>query len=225
MSKVCVLLLTYSRLEYAKRTLRTTFEYLRGDHDYYLHIASDGDTNEYISELEQSFFKAGRLHPLMNIDVSNSERRGYGANFNLATQTIHTYADYVLVLEDDWELTRELDIDLYIQALDELGAGCMRLGYLGFTQPLRAELASACGRIWLRLDPSSSEPHVFAGHPRLETVAWQRSVGPWPEALEPGQTEFAVAHIAEARHGVIWPMQEVKPYGDLYVHIGAERSW
>jgi len=186
-----------------------------------VHIASDGDDDEYLSAL---MFIANDFD-LAFVTTTNSERSGYGANYNLATQVVHGFASHVLPLEDDWELTRDLDLDIFIQALDSLDAGCMRLGYLGYTQPLRGELAAAVGRHWLRLDPSSAEPHVFAGHPRLETVAWERSVGPWPEGLEPGQTEFAVAHIAESRYGVIWPIQEIKPYGDMFVHIGAERAW
>lgn len=218
--RLCVLLLTYNRLAYANATLRSTLAQIKWDGYVGVHIASDGDTDEYIEDLKATCAEFNTMP-----HVSNSQREGYGANYNLATQTVHTWADYVLVLEDDWELTRELDANIFIGALDELGAGCMRLGYLGFTQPLRGELVASYGRIWLRFDPASPEPHVFAGHPRLETVAWERSVGPWPEGLEPGQTEFAVSHIAESRHGVIWPMQEVKPYGDLFVHIGAERSW
>src|ERR1044072_5113586 len=224
MSKVCIMLLTYNRLEYAVRTLATTLSNIKGDYDLYVHIASDGDGDEYINELYSTVYRVGR-QDVVEVDHTNSARAGYGVNYNLATQVVHNYADYVIPLEDDWELTRELDLDLFIGALDELGAGCMRLGYLGFTQPLRGEFASSHGRVWLRLDPSSPEPHVFAGHPSIESVAWERGVGPWPEGLEPGQTEFAVAHVAESRHGVIWPVQEVKPFGDLFVHIGAERSW
>ena len=218
------MLLTYNRLEYAVRTLTTTLSNIKGDYDLYVHIASDGDGDEYINELYSTVYRVGR-QDVVEVDHTNSARAGYGVNYNLATQVVHNYADYVIPLEDDWELTRELDLDLFIGALDELGAGCMRLGYLGFTQPLRGEFASSHGRVWLRLDPTSPEPHVFAGHPRIESVAWERGVGPWPEGLEPGQTEFAVAHVAESRHGVIWPVQEVKPFGDLFVHIGAERSW
>lgn len=220
-NKVCVMLLTYGRLEYAVTTLVSTLENIRGNSVLAVHIASDGDDDDYLNVLQDICYQHGTPHT-----VTNSQRGGYGANYNLATQTIHSSgADYVLVLEDDWELTRPLDLNIYIDALNELDAGCVRLGYLGYTQTLRGELASAVGRHWLRLDPASPEPHVFAGHPRLETIAWERSVGPWPEGLEPGQTEFAVAHIAESRHGVIWPLQEVKPYGDMFVHIGAVRSW
>lgn len=217
---VCIMLLTYNRLAYAQTTLRTALERVRTREPLSVHIASDGDTDEYVNTLLDMVYQQG-----VECSTSNSRRSGYGANYNLGTQVVHSYATHVLVLEDDWELTRELDLDIYIDMLEELAAGCVRLGYLGYTQPLRGEFASSQGRHWLRLDPASPEPHVFAGHPRLETVSWQRTLGPWPEGLEPGQTEFAVAHIAESRYGVIWPVQEVKPYGDLFHHIGAERSW
>jgi hypothetical protein len=75
------------------------------------------------------------------------------------------------------------------------------------------------------LDGDSPEPHVFAGHPRLETVGYQRRVGEWPEGLLPGETEFSVAHYQWARMGVVWPMDLVKPSGDLFCHIGTIRSY
>lgn len=221
MSNICIMLLTYNRLSYAIRTLESTLSLVHTTGDLSVHIASDGDGDDYLSEL----MSLANNFDVSSITTSNSERSGYGANYNLGTQVAHGFASHVLPLEDDWELTRDLDLDIFVGALDELQAGCCRLGYLGYTQPLRGEFASAYGRHWLRLDPASPEPHVFAGHPRLETVAWERSVGPWPEGLEPGQTEFAVAHIAESRYGVLWPVQEIKPYGDLFAHIGAIRSW
>lgn len=218
---VVIMLLTYARLDYAAATLSSALRHVKTTDLLSLHIASDGDDDPYMTVLQN----IANDFDLVSITTSNSERSGYGANYNLGTQVVHSFASHVLVLEDDWELTRDLDLDIVIGALDELNAGCCRLGYIGFTQPLRGEFAHAVGRHWLRLDPSSAEPHVFAGHPRLETVAWERSVGPWPEGLQPGETEFAVAHIAESRYGVLWPIQEVNVRGDLFVHIGARRSW
>lgn len=221
MNHIVIMLLTYGRLEYAKRTLRSTLCGIDTNQQLSVHIASDGDDDEYMSEL----MMIANEFDVVSITTTNAQRAGYGASYNLATQVVHQYASHVVPLEDDWELTRDLDLDLFVGALDELGAGCMRLGYLGYTQALRGEFASALGRHWLRLDPESPEPHVFAGHPRIETVSWERDVGPWPEAMLPGATEFAVAHIPASRHGVIWPIQEVRPYGDMFVHIGAERAW
>lgn len=220
MARITIVLLTYKRLDYALVTLDSTLRNAHYGGDLEVHIASDGDNDDYLDALKAVCLPYGIVPT-----SSNSQRGGYGRNYNLATQLVHIHTDYVLPLEDDWELTRELDLNVYVDALEELKAGCIRMGYIGFTQPLRGEFQFAVGRQWLRLDPSSPEPHVFAGHPRLETVGFERSVGPWPEGLEPGATEFAVAHIAESRQGVIWPVQEINTRGDMFVHIGAERSW
>jgi hypothetical protein len=159
----------------------------------------------------------------MELTLTNSQRRGYGANYNLATQVVHKRADYVLCLEDDWELLRPLPVEQYLAALQRFG--CVRMGYIGFTQELRTTLHYIKGVMWMRFYENSREPHVWAGHPRIETVAWQRAVGPWPELLEPGRTEFEVAHKPEARLGVVWPLEYIRPSGDLFCHIGTERSY
>lgn len=221
MSHIAIVLLTYNRFDYAKATLESVLKHIQTVGDLSVHIASDGDDDEYMTALQALTHK----WDVTNLTTSNSMRGGYGANWNLATQVVHSYASHVLPLEDDWVLTHDLYADQLVEALDALDAGCMRLGYLGYTQPLRGEFASVNGTHYLRLDAASPEPHVFAGHPRLETVAWERSVGPWPEGLQPGETEFAVAHIAESRHGVIWPVELIRPQGDCFVHIGTDRSW
>lgn len=224
------MLLTYNRLEYARRTLwstltnlcyaGTTERYPRGD--LHVHIASDGDTSEYIDELcsvARNFVYDG------NITWSNAERAGYGGNYNLATQVIHNFSDYVLPLEDDWELTKAFDVQPILSLLDSGKANCVRLGYIGYTQPLKGEFIYHNGLNWLLLDEDSPEPHVFAGHPRIETVEFERAVGEWPIGLDPGSTEFAVAHILQARQGIVWPCDLVKPSGDLFAHIGTQRSY
>ena len=98
--------------------------------------------------------------------------------------------------------------------------GCVRMGYIGFTQELRASFVSHGGLFWLALDPASAEPHVWSGHPRLETAGWQREVGPWPEGMAAGATEFEVAHRPAARQRVAWPVDLIRPYGDAWAHVG-----
>jgi hypothetical protein len=162
------------------------------------------------------------------VTSSDAMRGGYGKNVNLAMQALHSDIDVVLMLEDDWTLTRPLDVAPLMRALNaSIGVECIRLGYLSFTQALYGRVMSAPPEWYkyLLLDPDSPEPHVFAGHPRIETVAYQKRVGPWPEGLNPGATEFAIAHNTEARRGVAWPMDLVWPTRDpLFAHIGAVRS-
>lgn len=221
---VAVVLLTYNRLEYATRTLESAAKNLESNrHDFRWHIASDGDPNEYIASLHDVLcMRVGHS----NITKSNSERGGYGRNYNLAMQTAHQLAEWILPLEDDWELTRPLNIDGVIHDMEELNIGCARLGYVGYTQELRGTLLSGrhCGH-WLMFDPKSHEPHVFAGHPRIEYVKWSREVGPWREGINPGDTEFEVTHRPAARRRVAWPLDVVRPSGGMFVHIGTKRSY
>ena len=218
--KLVIVLLTYNRLDYALKTLRSTIENLKFSGEISVHIADDGSSEEYRDTLK---FLAGGYTHIKGVSVSNSQRGGYGKNYNLALQTVHLYADYILPLEDDWVLTQELNLDRFIPALDNINIGCLRLGYIGFTQELRGRVHYRDSEHYLIFDSNSPEPHVFAGHPRIETIQWEREVGPWPEGLRPGATEFAVAHLPAARQRVAWPMS-IRPSGNYFVHIGAERT-
>lgn len=218
-AKLCILFLTYNRMQYADQCLRAVIKNVRWDGDLHIHIADDGSPADYRDALHKI---AGGYSKVCSAGVSNSERRGYGANYNLSTQHIHDWSDYVLVVEDDWRLDRSLDCTKLVLGFGDGRIGCIRLGYLGSTQRLSAELIRVGGRAYWLLDPDSPEPHVWAGHPRLETVAWQREQGCWPEGLDPNMTEFVAARWF--RRGVAWPTW-LDVDGDTYfTHIGTERA-
>lgn len=216
-------------MEYAKITLESLLYNLAWPWDrLHIHIASDGDDEDYLAEL-RSVIDGPPDHEreFAGLSVSNTGGHSYGKNMNLATQVVHTIpgVKWVLPLEDDWRLVRTFDPSPVLDALDGAGFGCVRLGYVGYTQQLKGWFVSHGGYHWLQLDPDSAEPHVFAGHPRIESVEWGRYVGAWPEGLEPGATEWEVAHRSRARRDVAWPIDLVKPSGDLFAHIGTERSY
>lgn len=224
MDKLCIMLLTYNRLDYALQTVEAALSNIEHDGPMHLHIASDGDTQEY---LEKLITLACDIAPTIGLSSSNSQRRGYGASFNFATQIIHNLENvkYVMPLEDDWVLTRPLRTQPFCAALDEAKFGCVRLGYLGYTETLRGDVVWAAENHYLRLDPGSSEKHVFAGHPRIETITWEKSVGPWPEHLAAGATELALAGRYEARCGIAWPIGlDGNEGGGLFAHIGGEHA-
>lgn len=217
---IVALLLTYDRLEVAKITLKSLAANLICSEDVWLHIADDGSSQEYRDEL----LELARSHYGDKVSVTNSERRGYGGNYNVATQTVHQITDIVLPLEDDWELVRSLDIDPIIKALRNDAFDCARMGYIGYTAELRGILRWHEKLHWLEFDPASTERHIFAGGPRLETVAFERKVGPWPEQMEQGATEFHVAGWSETRERVVWPVDLIRPTGDAFAHIGAYKA-
>lgn len=221
MRPLCIVLLTYNRWECAERTLRSTLDNISYSGSLSVHIADDGTGHDYRMGLRDI---AGGYSQVHGVSVSDSEQGGYGRNYNLAMQAVHLHSEIILPLEDDWELLKHLDLDPLARALDDDRMGCIRLGYLGATQPLYGEMLIIENHLWFLLNPSSAERHIFAGHPRLETREWERKVGPWPEGLDPNGTEYAVSAWRKAREGVAWPCWLSSTEGDFFTHIGTERS-
>jgi GT2 family glycosyltransferase len=211
-----IVLFTYSptvdgpRAGYALRTLRSVLDNLKTTATLKVHIADDGSAPGHVENLRAL---AGSYGQVLTVGSTNADRQGYGASYNLATQATHSGSDYILPLEDDWELPHPLYVDRYLDALDRGIFGCIRLGYLGVTQTLEAHVVKIDSYAYWLLHPDSAEPHLFAGHPRLETVGWQRQMGAWEEGLEPGPTEWSVA--MRVRDGIVWPAD-----GGHFAHIG-----
>lgn len=220
-----VMLLTYKRFATAQRTLEALFDHARYSGPVRLHIADDGsppleDGRDYREALREAWA------PGWPTTVSNAGQRGYGASFNLGTQALHRDCEIIMPLEDDWELQRPLDLDPLVLILHDTGLpiDVIRLGYLGFTQELRGRFMHTDAGVMALLDPDSTEPHVAAGHVRLETRDYERRVGAWPEGIPAGRTEWEWCRRAEAREGVAFPLDLIHPSRDpLFAHIGAER--
>jgi hypothetical protein len=185
------------------------------------------------------------FHPGRSCSTSNSERTGYGASYNAMTNMVHgANEEMVLSVEDDWMLSRRFDLTPLAKVLQAglrdlaetkapapenftgMPIECIRLGYLGWTQPLRGELVRPLpGQTFLMLDPATPEHHIFSAGPRLETVAFQRRLGLWPEHVYAGIAEVDVAARPQSRRGVAWPLdQGVNAALDnpsLFAHIGS----
>lgn len=227
--KLMIMLLTYTddadapRGEYAQRTLRAVLDNLRYSGQVSVHIADDGSPDRHRANL---YDIAGGYAGVHGVTQTNAQRSGYGASYNLATQVVHSHVGeegIVLPLEDDWVLAHEFDADGYIQMLVEQKLNAIRLGYIGFTQPLHGELIQGPTCAFLKFDPfMSQEPHINAGHPRLETAFYQRQVGPWDEGVDPGTTEIMWCQRWQARTFIGWPMDT--PRGGWFHHIGAVQA-
>ena len=206
-----MVLLTYApsdqprRGEAAANTLVAALDHIRYSGPLNVHIADDGSPEPHRAMLRAI---AGGYDGVGTVGVTNTERSGYGANYNRATQSVHLANEIILPLEDDWRLTRDLDLDPLVATLraETPSIRCIRFGYVGFTQPLLGEFVHTAAGPMVILDPASPEPHVFAGHARIETREFERAVGPWPEGIAAGPTEFEVAHRDEARRGIAWPL-------------------
>lgn len=231
MSNIAVCFLTYTpslehpRTKYAHQCLEALLKklsYQEGNLLY--HIADDGSPEEHVASLTRLCEKYDKLPT-----VSLSQRMGYGGNMNAATQIIHQIADMVLQVEEDWELVRPFDLSNLARAMEESNEiNCVRLGYLGWTNPLRGQVIQSASQSFLLFDPDCEEVHVFAGHPRLEKVSFERSIGEWPEGIKAGWTEMEICKRQESRIGVTWPLDaEVnasQDYCRLFAHVGDVQS-
>lgn len=216
---VAIVLYTYDRMENAEPTLRTALDLARYPEPFHVHIADDGSPDGYREQLAEI---ASGYPNVRNVTISNAERGGYGRSYNLASQAVHEHNYAVLSLEDDWLLSRDLDlaplVETFVQHVDEIS--CIRMGYLSQTASFLGEVLDSPGGKMLVIDPDSGEHHVFAGHARFETVAFRQELGEWPEGLRAGQTEFEVCRRPESRRGIAWPLDVVMPKGDLFLHTG-----
>ncbi len=224
--RVTILLLTYEdgARKTAAPTLRAALDNILYPGELSVHIADDGSQPGHVDALREL---AGGYSHIKTIGSTDAARRGYGASYNLATQRIHPSTEVVLVLEDDWELSRHLELAPLVETLwfsREPEIHTIRLGYIGMTQPLWCEVVNTAGGKMIYFDPDSPEPHVSAGHPRLETVTQQKKIGPWAEGLAPGATEFEWCRRREARTGIAWPL-DIGPASQrsdsLFRHTGA----
>src|SRR3989304_4312281 len=163
---ISIIFLTYDRLEIARRCL-LSLRRLKADEEFWFHLADDGSSQEYrdeLIELARDLFGS-------NVSATNSERSGYGGNYNAATQVVHGISDLILPLEDDWELQRDLYLGSVANVLRGGLFSCVRMGYIGYTDDLRGIFRYAEGMQWLEVGPASPEKNGLAGGPPFETVA------------------------------------------------------
>lgn len=229
MTRTTLLFLTFTPSLYHQRhavARRCLAGLLAGvkDTDLQVHIADDGSPAEHVQRLVGDCHSYG-IEPTVTV----TDRRGYGGNYNAATQTVHAISDYVLAVEDDWELIRPLNLQPLIKAMEDSEGAlqCVRLGYLGWTNPLRGELAHYNGMSFLAFDPASPELFVFTGHPRLESVAFERQLGAWSEGIPAGATEMELSNRPGSRLGVAWPLDmginASQQHCSMFAHIGGDQ--
>lgn len=222
--------LEHPRVQYSRTCLENLLKRLKFAKGQLIwHIADDGSPEGHVEALV-AICRSHGIEPTL----SNSNHRGYGANMNMATQVIHDLCDFVIPIEEDWELVREFDISDLVAALEHSQLlnepedpdfiQCIRLGYLGWSNKVPGTLVQWAHQTFFKFDPNGLETHVFAGHPRLESKAFEISVGAWPEGIRPGYTEMEVCNRPASRIGVAWPMDAginaSQDYANLFAHIG-----
>lgn len=111
------------RAEAASITARSWAEHLKYDGELFLHIADDGsDRDHWMTDL-----------PLVRLNLlagSRQERHGVGASLNAGFRAAFAASDDGLVLYavDDWTLTADLDLTLWVELMQAWSISYLRLG-------------------------------------------------------------------------------------------------
>lgn len=216
---ITIILQTYKRTDVALRTIAAARELLRYP-DLRWYVADDGSEPEHVGAVLAALDGAA-------IVGVHSERRGYGANSNIAWQLADARSALTFWLEDDWELRQPLDLWQYAALLMETNEiGLVRLGVLNLD--IRGRTWAHGGKVYWKLD---KEPHlegtpVFTGHPSLRHRRYLQAYGLYPEGLSPGDTELAYAWQfrigSPDAPGIVWPA-DYPPLG-WFGHIGTVKT-
>jgi hypothetical protein len=209
---VVALLVTYKRTELALRTVRGVKAFLDYPRDRLAwHIADDGSPVEHVNAL---LAECGA-----GVTMTNAKRRGVGVSMNLGMAAALKRADYILWLEDDWELERPFDLRSCVKMLAETpDVGMVRLGYL--SPGIWGEMIAGAGRLWWKLSKGST--YTFVGHASLRHRRFHDAYGAYPEGLAPGATELHACGWFNGHEGPTVAVPAWTGEWGPFAHIGGE---
>lgn len=118
--RLLIVLITYERLDYTKRTLINLWDNISDNADYYLAVVDNNSTDgtqDYLTELK----KRGRVNEV----ILNPENYYPGKACNIGWgKGLETYpATHLMRLDNDMQLNKDWDkrVEAYFQAIPELG--------------------------------------------------------------------------------------------------------
>lgn len=201
---ITILVVTYNRID----LLKNTIEALARNLDYpgnQLHwlIADDSSPDDYLKKVSEWPFWEGKSVVFNKTEVNS----GWGANVNQALRKVAT--DIVLQIEDDWELTKKLDLKegvALLQARPEIGYIRYR-GHGGndmIYQQQETDISqyypgyypaeNMSNKVqYLLLRRESGAPYLYTNGLHLKTLNFHRYYGNYSEGLKLGRTEEAMA--------------------------------
>lgn len=215
MDDLVIILMTYNRLELAKRTvigLRDNLIYEDGNIHWIICDDSSDNHEDYVASLQA-------LMPSKAFIV-NGERKGVGYMVNRALAFAHNITPLTLIMEDDWELRSEFNITPYARIFFSIPVGYVRFGYL--SPGAGGHLYSINGQIYFSFEDKSFTYNA-AGHPHLTHKRYYDYYGYYPEGVSPGETELQRCAQFNAKNdgpAIVYPIN-IAPNG-VFPHIGSE---
>lgn len=229
MPRIAIAMVTYKRTEEALRTIESTVDnliYPKELRSWY--VADDGSDAGHCVKLINKLHFAGehvigshrdRLRILHHENTSHA-----GPGWNRALGICHQSSDFVLWLEDDWELDEPLNLVPYVKLLQEredVGICTFRILSTGAD----VHTVGYNGEMFLRYDRSTQ--YAFSGNPYLRHARYTKHYGWFIEDGNPGEMELKQDdqyRLALPEAPQIWRPLAISVWG-AWKHIGKDKTW
>lgn len=226
MPSLAILLLTYKRTYEALQTVFSTCEHLKNTPEQVRwYVADDGSDPEHHNAILQALEKNGQIL----IGEHNERFRedgsyNCGKGWNKGLGICHQYSDFVLCLEDDWQMEGDLDIAPYLRLLEQneqVGIVTFRILSTGADVHTMGDN----GQIYLKYLRTTQ--YAYSGNPLLRHARYTKYYGWFAEDRSPGLIELHQDDMyrLDVHNGPeIWRPATLDPWGGWH-HIGKEKTW
>jgi GT2 family glycosyltransferase len=227
--RISIAVVTYKRTDIALRTIESTCKnliYPKELRSWY--IGDDGTPKDDFTKLLNKLQDGGESmlghhnERLRNMGEENTYWTGKG--WNRALGISHQASEFVLWLEDDWELEQPFDLAPYVKLLrdrEDVGLVSFRILSVG-----NEVLTTGHDGIHY-LEYLQTKQYSYSGNPHLRHGRFVRHYDWFAENETPGGIELKQDDKYRLDTGdgpKIWRPVSIDPWG-VWHHIGKEKSW
>jgi hypothetical protein len=244
---VYILLVTYDRVDEIQQTIRALHRHILYPRDRLrFHLADDhsppvdltargeGHGNEpYEHYIRRQF-------PDLTWSVTQTDRKGWGANVNKGMDHCLSHVDYVFLIEDDYVALRDVNLRAGVALLESVedrhkpAAAWPRrpisaVRYDGIAAHwLHLQLREAKTRLgpmqYLAIDHNSPFLNVYSNRPHLMHRRFRDAYGRYPEGLSLADTEDTYAHRVKEKISGPWVVTLWDGVPKAFDHVGHSRQ-
>lgn len=204
---VTIGIITYNRIAELECTLKALVAHLYYDGEVRIVISDDCSPGDYAAQVKQLPVLRNKRY------ITTRSNGGWGRNAN--NLLVQTETDYLFMLEDDYVLTRDLNLSTAVALMESRedigmvrfrGTAGTHVVYHQFESDVKAwqpdyiEGNGVQGKLtYLQLDSGSHDLWLYSNGPHLKRRKFHSFYGLYPEGLRLGQTEETFAHQVKDR--------------------------
>lgn len=227
--KLSIGLVTCKRLDVALRTINSTCANLGYPKELISwFVGDDGSTQKDFIAIKNAIAAQGHFAPYSHNErmrnPGQEDTYFAGKGWNKTLGMAHQNSDFVLWLEDDWELDQPFDLVPYVKLLQEredVGLVSFRILSVG------CDLHTVGHEGIHYLKYQRTTQYAYSGNPHLRHARFVQHYGWFAEDVNPGGIELAQDdryRLDVAGGPQIWRPAAIDPWGAWH-HIGNEKSW